>query len=46
MLAKPLSAIQWESSADYDPLENLERIEAQVLAINSADDEKDRPRLE
>jgi homoserine O-acetyltransferase/O-succinyltransferase len=44
MLAKPLSAdandflYQWESSADYDPSENLERIEAQVLAINSADD--------
>jgi hypothetical protein len=42
MLAKPLSAdandfvYQWESSADYDPSENLERIEAQVLAINSA----------
>jgi homoserine O-acetyltransferase len=49
MLAKPLSAdandflYQWESSADYDPSENLERIEAQVLAINSADDEKDPP---
>ena len=45
MLAKPLSAdandflYQWESSADYDPSENLERIEA----INSADDEKDPP---
>ena len=43
MLAKPLPAdandflYQWESSADYDPSENLERIEAQVLAINSAD---------
>jgi len=49
VLAKPLSAdandflYQWESSADYDPSENLERIEAQVLAINSADDEKDPP---
>jgi homoserine O-acetyltransferase len=49
MLAKPLPAdandflYQWESSADYDPSENLERIEAQVLAINSADDEKDPP---
>jgi homoserine O-acetyltransferase len=49
MLAKPLSAdandflYQWESSADYDPSENLERIEARVLAINSADDEKDPP---
>ena len=49
MLAKPSSAdandflYQWESSADYDPSENLERIEAHVLAINSADDEKDPP---
>jgi homoserine O-acetyltransferase len=31
---------QWESSADYDPSPGLERIQAQVLAINSADDER------
>ena len=31
---------QWASSADYDPAPMLERIEAPVLAINSADDER------
>lgn len=31
---------QWESSADYDPSPGLERIRATVLAINSADDER------
>lgn len=31
---------QWEASADYDPSPDLERIEARVLAINSADDER------
>lgn len=31
---------QWESSADYDPSPGLERIQAMVLAINSADDER------
>ncbi|MFC5498905.1 alpha/beta fold hydrolase [Caenimonas terrae] len=34
---------QWESSADYDPSPGLERIEAAVLAINSADDERNPP---
>ena len=31
---------QWESSADYDPSPGLERIQAAVLAINAADDER------
>ena len=29
---------QWESSRDYNPSAGLERIQAAVLAINSADD--------
>jgi homoserine O-acetyltransferase len=33
----------WESSGDYDPSGDLERIEASVLAINSADDERNPP---
>jgi homoserine O-acetyltransferase len=36
---------QWESSYDYDPSPGLERIEATVLAINSADDERNPPEL-
>jgi homoserine O-acetyltransferase len=36
---------QWESSADFDPSANLEKIEAKVLAINSADDERNPPEL-
>ena len=36
---------QWESSADYDPLPGLERIQAAVFAINSADDERNPPEL-
>ena len=36
---------QWESSADYDPSKGLERISAAVLAINSADDERNPPEL-
>lgn len=36
---------QWESSRDYDPSPGLERIQATVLAINSADDERNRPEL-
>ena len=36
---------QWESSADYDPSAGLERIQAEVLAINSADDERNPPEL-
>jgi homoserine O-acetyltransferase/O-succinyltransferase len=34
---------QWGSSADYDPSAGLERIEAALLAINSADDERNPP---
>ena len=34
---------QWESSGDYDPSPGLERIQATVLAINSADDERNPP---
>jgi homoserine O-acetyltransferase len=33
----------WESSRDYDPAPNLEKIEAAVLAINAADDERNPP---
>jgi homoserine O-acetyltransferase len=34
---------QWDSSRDYDPTEGLPRIRARVLAINSADDERNPP---
>lgn len=34
---------QWESSHDYNPSADLERIEARVLAINAADDERNPP---
>ncbi len=34
---------QWESSHDYNPSSLLERIEATLLAINSADDERNPP---
>jgi homoserine O-acetyltransferase len=34
---------QWDSSRDYDPSPGLERIAATVLAINSADDERNPP---
>ena len=34
---------QWESSGDYDPSPGLERIQATLLAINSADDERNPP---
>jgi homoserine O-acetyltransferase len=33
----------WDSSRDYDPAPNLEKIEAAVLAINAADDERNPP---
>ncbi len=36
---------QWESSGDYNPSAGLEKIEAVVLAINSADDERNPPEL-
>ncbi len=34
---------QWEASHDYNPSADLEKIEATVLAINSADDERNPP---
>lgn len=36
---------QWESSSDYNAAPGLERIEAVLLAINSADDERNPPEL-
>lgn len=36
---------QWDSSRDYNPSGALERIQAVVLAINSADDERNPPEL-
>jgi homoserine O-acetyltransferase len=36
---------QWESSGDYNPSPGLEKIEAFLLAINSADDERNPPEL-
>jgi homoserine O-acetyltransferase len=34
---------QWDASHDYNPSAALEKIEATVLAINSADDERNPP---
>jgi homoserine O-acetyltransferase/O-succinyltransferase len=34
---------EYEASSDYDPSPGLERIEAPLLAINSADDERNPP---
>jgi homoserine O-acetyltransferase len=34
---------QWGSSHDYDPAAGMEKIEASVLAINAADDERNPP---
>ncbi len=48
-LATPVTAdandfiYQWEASHDYDPSVELEKIEATVLAINAADDERNPP---
>jgi len=48
-LAAPVTAdandfvYQWDASRDYDPSPLLERIRARVLAINSADDERNPP---
>jgi homoserine O-acetyltransferase/O-succinyltransferase len=48
-LAAPFAAdandflYQWDSSRDYDPSPGLERIQAALLAINSADDERNPP---
>ena len=36
---------QWESSGDYNPAPGLERIQAALLAINAADDERNPPEL-
>ena len=50
-LAAPFTAdandylYQWEASADYDPAPNLERVRAALLAVNSADDERNPPEL-
>jgi homoserine O-acetyltransferase len=48
-LATPITAdandfiYQWEASHDYNPSARLERIEATLLAINAADDERNPP---
>jgi len=48
-LAAPFTAdandflYQWEASRDYNPAPRLERIQARLLAINSADDERNPP---
>jgi homoserine O-acetyltransferase len=48
-LAAPITAdandfiYQWEASHDYNPSAGLERIEATLLAINAADDERNPP---
>ena len=48
-LAAPFTAdandvlYQWDSSRDYDPSPGVERIKTAVLAINSADDERNPP---
>lgn len=34
---------QWESSGDYNPAPGLEKLEAPVLLINAADDERNPP---
>jgi homoserine O-acetyltransferase/O-succinyltransferase len=36
---------QWESSGGYNPAPGLERIQAALLALNSADDERNPPEL-
>jgi len=36
---------QWDASRTFDPSEGLGRIEAHVLAINAADDERNPPEL-
>ena len=48
-LAAPVTAdandfiYQWGSSADYNPSQGLEKIQATLLAINAADDERNPP---
>ena len=50
-LQQPLSGdandilYQWDSSRDFNPSPGLERIQAALLAINSADDERNPPEL-
>jgi homoserine O-acetyltransferase len=42
--ADPIDSLyQWDSSRDYNPAPGLEKIEAVLLAINSADDERNPP---
>ena len=36
---------QWDASRDYDPAPGLDRIQATLLAINSADDERNPPEI-
>jgi homoserine O-acetyltransferase len=36
---------QWDSSRDFNPSAGLERIQATLLAINSADDERNPPEV-
>ena len=36
---------QWDASRDYNPAPGLDRIQATLLAINSADDERNPPEL-
>jgi homoserine O-acetyltransferase len=36
---------QWDASRDYNPAPSLDRIRAALLAINSADDERNPPEL-
>jgi homoserine O-acetyltransferase len=48
-LALPVTAdandfiYQWEASRDYDPSQEMEKIQATLLAINAADDERNPP---
>jgi homoserine O-acetyltransferase/O-succinyltransferase len=48
-LALPVTAdandfiYQWDASHDYDPSADMEKIEATLLAINAADDERNPP---
>ncbi|WP_407166425.1 alpha/beta fold hydrolase [Bradyrhizobium sp. ORS 111] len=48
-LAQPVTSdandfiYQWEASHDYDPSAGMEKIEATLLAINAADDERNPP---
>ena len=37
--------LQWESSRNYNPMPLLDRVQARVLAINAADDERNPSEL-